>query len=103
MRCYENGTMLPIYTIALADVPSPDNLKPEVGNVYSVGMDSGNCRLISPVNGGLRDMCSPERSRVRTSILPNELTSMIESQRGFTANSKGPSRPARTCWTLSST
>ena len=30
----ENGTMLPIYTIALADVPSPDNLKPEVGNVY---------------------------------------------------------------------
>ena len=27
---------LPIYTIPLATVPSPDNLAPEVGNVYSV-------------------------------------------------------------------
>jgi flagellar hook protein FlgE len=83
----ENGTMLPIYTIALADVPSPDNLKPEVGNVYSVSLDSGNLQIGSAGVGGLGTIASGalENSNVD---LADELTSMIESQRGFTANSK---------------
>jgi flagellar hook protein FlgE len=83
----ENGTMLPIYTIALADVPSPDNLKPEVGNVYSVSLDSGNLQIGSAGVGGYGTIASGalESSNVD---LADELTSMIESQRGFTANSK---------------
>ncbi|HVQ71994.1 MAG TPA: flagellar hook protein FlgE [Bradyrhizobium sp.] len=83
----ENGTMLPIYTIALADVPSPDNLKPEVGNVYSVSLDSGNLQIGSAGVGGFGTIASGalENSNVD---LADELTSMIESQRGFTANSK---------------
>ena len=83
----ENGTMLPIYTIALADVPSPDNLTPEVGNVYSVSLDSGNLQIGSAGVGGFGVIKSGalESSNVD---LADELTSMIESQRGFTANSK---------------
>jgi flagellar hook protein FlgE len=83
----ENGTKLPIYTIALADVPSPDNLRPEVGNVYSVSLDSGNLQIGSAGVGGFGTIASGalESSNVD---LADELTSMIESQRGFTANSK---------------
>jgi flagellar hook protein FlgE len=84
---FENGTTQPIYTIPLADVPSPDNLKPEVGNVYSVNRDSGNLQIGSAGTGGLGNVASNavELSNVD---LADELTSMIESQRGFTANSK---------------
>jgi flagellar hook protein FlgE len=84
---FENGTTLPIYTIPLADVPSPDNLTPEVGNVYSVNLDSGNLQIGSAGTGGLGNIASKalELSNVD---LADELTSMIESQRGFTANSK---------------
>jgi len=84
---FENGTTLPIYTIPLADVPSPDNLTPEVGNVYSVNLDSGNLQIGSAGTGGLGNIAfkALELSNVD---LADELTSMIESQRGFTANSK---------------
>jgi len=83
----QNGTRLPIYTIPLATVPSPDNLTPEVGNVYSVSQKSGNVQVGSAGQGGLGSIESAalEQSNVD---LADELTSMIEAQRGFTANSK---------------
>jgi flagellar hook protein FlgE len=83
----QNGTQIPIYTIALADVPSPDNLTPEVGNVYSASLKSGNLQIGSAGTGGLGTIQSSalEDSNVD---LATELTSMIEAQRGFTANSK---------------
>jgi flagellar hook protein FlgE len=83
----QNGTQIPIYTIALADVPSPDNLTPEVGNVYSTSLESGNLQIGNAGTGGLGTIQSGalEDSNVD---LADELTSMIESQRGFTANSK---------------
>src|SRR6266704_207902 len=83
----QNGTKLPIYTIPIANVPSPDNLTPEVGNVYSVGLKSGNVQVGSAGQGGLGTIQSGalEQSNVD---LADELTSMIEAQRGFTANSK---------------
>jgi flagellar hook protein FlgE len=83
----QNGTQIPIYTIALANVPSPDNLTPEVGNVYSVSLTSGNLQIGNASTGGLGTIQSGalEGSNVD---LATELTSMIEAQRGFTANSK---------------
>ena len=82
-------------------MPSPDNLTPEVGNVYSVESNSGNVQVGFAGQGGLGTIQSGalEESNVD---LADELTSMIEAQRGFTANSKS-SRPAPTCWTSSST
>jgi flagellar hook protein FlgE len=83
----QNGTQVTTYTVALANVPSPDNLTPEVGNVYSLNQESGNLQLGNAGKGGLGAIQSGalEESNVD---LATELTSMIESQRGFTANSK---------------
>lgn len=83
----KNGTQLPSFQIALATVPSPDHLTPEVGNVYSPNLNSGNVQVGLAGQGGLGTIQSGalEDSNVD---LANELTSMIEAQRGFTANSK---------------
>ncbi|TYO66910.1 flagellar hook protein FlgE [Bradyrhizobium hipponense] len=83
----KNGTQTPLYTIMLADVPSPDNLTPEAGNVYSISMNSGNAQAGNAAAGGRGTVQSGalEDSNVD---LADELTGMIEAQRGFTANSK---------------
>lgn len=83
----KNGTELPSLQIAFATVPSPDHLTPEVGNVYSPNLDSGNVQVGLAGQGGLGTIQSGalEDSNVD---LADELTSMIEAQRGFTANSK---------------
>jgi flagellar hook protein FlgE len=83
----KNGQTTTLYTIMLADVESPDNLTPEAGNVYSTNLNSGNAHAANAGSGGLGTIQSGalEDSNVD---LANELTSMIEAQRGFTANSK---------------
>ena len=84
---YDNGELKRLYQIALANVPSPDNLIPLPGNVYSQGIDSG---VITTGFGGSSSFGSiisgaQEGSNVD---LANELTDMIASQRSYTANSK---------------
>ncbi len=84
---YGNGARVGIYRIPLATVPSPDNLTPQAGNVYTVSADSGNLQVGFPgtaVFGELRSS-QLEKSTVDTAT---ELTTMIESQFAFTANSK---------------
>ena len=84
---FQNGSKKALYQVALADVPSPDNLTPEVGNVYSLNLKSGDVQVdVSGTNGlGSVQSGALEESNVD---LADELTSMIEAQRGFTANSK---------------
>jgi flagellar hook protein FlgE len=84
---YGDGTRKATYKIPLATVASPDNLSPEVGNVYSVSQESGNVQIDFAGSSGLGTIKSEalEQSNVD---LASELTSMIESQRGYTANSK---------------
>lgn len=84
---YENGTRVAAYRIPLATVPSPDNLSPEVGNVYSISMDSGNVQIDFPGQSGLGTIMD-EALEQSNADLGTELTNMIESQRGYTANSK---------------
>ncbi|MBR0850620.1 flagellar hook protein FlgE [Bradyrhizobium diazoefficiens] len=83
----QNGTQLPSFQIALATVPSPDHMTPEVGNVYSPNLESGNVQVGLAGQGGLGTIQSSalEQSDVD---LASELTDMISSQRSFTANSK---------------
>lgn len=84
---YGNGARQAIYQIPLATVPSPDNLTPEAGNVYAISATSGGMQLGFPGSGTLGSIRASqlEKSTVDTAT---ELTTMIESQFAFTANSK---------------
>jgi flagellar hook protein FlgE len=84
---FQNGTKQSIYQIEVATVPSPDNLDPRVGNAYSVSLASGNLQIGNPGSSGLGTIQSNALEQSNAD-LGNELTSMIEAQRGFTANSK---------------
>ena len=82
-----NGDRRAIYKIPLANVPSPDRLSPSSGNVYSTSFDSSDVRVGFAGEGGMGKIKvgGLEDSNVD---LGNELTSMIESQRTYTANSQ---------------
>jgi len=84
---YEDGKILPLYRIPMATVPSPDNLVPVSGNVYSQGNNSGIITTGFPGSGvfGTIQSGALEGSNVD---IASELTEMIESQRSYTANSK---------------
>lgn len=84
---YGNGARVGIFQIPLATVPSPDNLTPQAGNVYTISADSGNLQIGLPGSSLFGEIRSSqlEKSTVDTA---NELTTMIESQFAFTANSK---------------
>lgn len=84
---YENGDLKPLYQVALANVPSADNLIPLPGNVYQQGIDSGVITTGFAGSGGFGNLISGalEGSNVD---LAGELTDMIASQRSYTANSK---------------
>lgn len=83
----ENGSRQPLYQVALADVTSPDKLRPVTGNVFVPTNESGDVRVGAPGQGSFGTVVSGalEQSNVD---LGSELVSMIEAQRGYTANSK---------------
>jgi flagellar hook protein FlgE len=83
----ENGTRRSIFTIALADVTSPNNLRQVTGNVYLATVESGDIRVGTPGSGGFGTVIGGalEQSNVD---MASELVSMIEAQRAYSANSK---------------
>jgi len=84
---YSNGELTPKYRIAMASVQSPDNLKPLPGNVYSQSNDSGVIVMGYAGTNGYGSIISGALEDSNVDIA-EELTSMIESQRNYTANSK---------------
>jgi flagellar hook protein FlgE len=84
---YENGARVPTYRIPLADVPSPDNLQPEAGDVYSVSATSGDMLIGFPSSGGFGVLTSNTLEQ-STVDLATELVKMIESEKHFSVNSK---------------
>lgn len=84
---YDNGELTPKYRIAMANVQSPDNLKPLAGNVYTQSPDSGVIVMGYAGNGGYGTILSGALEDSNVDVA-EELTSMIESQRNYTANSK---------------
>ena len=84
---YENGTRIPVYRIPLAHVTSPDMLTPLAGNVFMTSSESGDVIIGFAQTGGLGDIISSALEQ-STVDLASELTSMIDAQRSYTANSK---------------
>jgi flagellar hook-basal body protein len=84
---YDSGVLSAKYRIAMANVQSPDNLKPLAGNVYSQSSDSGVIVMGYAGNGGFGTILSGALEDSNVDIA-EELTSMIEAQRNYTANSK---------------
>ncbi len=84
---YGDGALIPKFRIALATVQSPDRLLPQSGNVYSQGNDSGVIVTGFAGSGAFGNIQSGALENSNVDIA-NELTSMIEAQRNYTANSK---------------
>ena len=84
---YDGGTRIPVFRIPLAHVTSPDLLKPLAGNVFQASSDTGGVTVGFAQSGGLGDIMSKTLEQ-STVDLATELTTMIDAQRGYTANSK---------------
>lgn len=84
---YKNGERVEAFKIPFAKVPSPDNLTPHSGNVFSVSSTSGEMLIGRPNVGGFGGLLSGTLEQ-STVDLGSELTNMIEAQRNYTANSK---------------
>ncbi len=84
---FTSGTTRELFRVPLALVASPDNLVPVSGNAYSAGVESGTILMGSGGSSGFGDLIAGalENSNVD---LASELTTMIASQRSYTANSK---------------
>ena len=84
---YENGSRVAAYKIPLANVASPDNLSAISGNVFSPNSDSGDLQIGIAGTASLGSIVSGALERP-TVDLATELTTMVEAQRSYTANSK---------------
>ncbi len=84
---FESGTRIATYKIPLADVASPDNMQPLSGNVFVPTAGSGEIQIGFPGESGFGTMVSGALEQ-STVDLASELTTMIEAQRNYTANSK---------------
>jgi flagellar hook protein FlgE len=84
---YQDGTVVQKYKIPLATVVSPDNLTSLSGNIFWESVDSGQIVLSDAETGGRGSIISGALE-ASTTDLSNELTTMIEAQRGYTGNSK---------------
>jgi flagellar hook protein FlgE len=84
---FRNGARVATHQVPLATVASPDNLQPLPGNIYVPSADSGDVRVGFAGQGGLGAIASSALEQ-STVDLASELTTMIESQRNYTANSK---------------
>lgn len=84
---YDGGTRVPVFRIPLAHVTSPDLLTPLAGNVYQATSETGGVTVGFAQSGGLGSIMSKTLEQ-STVDLATELTTMIDAQRGYTANSK---------------
>jgi flagellar hook protein FlgE len=84
---FESGVRIATYQIPLGNVASPDNMQPLAGNVFVATANSGEFQLGFPGQSGFGSMVSGALEQ-STVDLASELTTMIEAERNYTANSK---------------
>lgn len=84
---YSNGEMKELYQLALAAVESPNNLSVISGTVFQQSPDSGELKLGNPSELGLGQIVSGSLETSNVDIA-DELATLIQSQKMYTANSK---------------
>lgn len=84
---YENGNQVAAFKIPIASVTSPDNLTQLTGNVFATGPNSGAVQVGFAGSGDLGIVMSGTLEQ-STVDMATELTTMIDAQRGYNANSK---------------
>lgn len=84
---YADGSRAPSYKVPLASVRSPDELLPKAGNVFEANGQSGPVEIGYAQLGGLGTLKSKALEQSNADVA-TELTTMIESQSAYTANSK---------------
>lgn len=84
---YENGQRTKKALVPLGTVPNPNNLTPVAGNAYDPSSSSGQLLIGAAGRGGLGSLV-PKALEKSTVDIASELTTMIEAQHSFTANSK---------------
>ena len=84
---FDNGVMRKIAQVALATFPSTNNLTEVSGNAYRVSQDSGTFNLKAPGTGGA-GLIGASQLEASTVDLSHEFTSLITTQRAYSASSK---------------
>jgi flagellar hook protein FlgE len=84
---YKDGRNVDLFKIPLATTPSPEHLTPVDGNAFVASAASGNI-VLGDAASGLRGNILSSALESSTVDLGNELTSMIQAQRNYSANSK---------------
>jgi flagellar hook protein FlgE len=84
---YTNGASQDAYVIPLANVASPDNLTSVLGDAFQTNFASGSMQITNADTGGLGAINSSSLES-STVDLATELTTMIQAQSAYQANSK---------------
>jgi flagellar hook protein FlgE len=84
---YANGQTVPAYQIPLVNVSSPDSLQAVSGNAYQVNLNSGPMQIGTAGQAGYGAIKSSSLES-STVDLASELTSMVNAQSAYQANSK---------------
>lgn len=84
---FDNGVMRRIAQVAIATFPSPDSLRQVTGNAFRVSLDSGTFNLKAAGTGG-SGMIAAQQLESSTVDLSAEFTSLITTQRAYSASSK---------------
>lgn len=82
-----NGSVINLFRIPIATVTSPDRLTTLPGNVYQANNGSGGMTIGVATTSNFGEIVAGALEGSNVDIA-EELTSMIESQRNYTANSK---------------
>jgi len=84
---YDNGSRRALWQIPLADVPNPDGLTAQDGNVFTVSGSSGAARLVDASTGAVGSVAGGALEASNVDIA-TELTDLIETQRAYSVNAK---------------
>ena len=84
---YSNGQTQELYVVSLADFASPWGLKRDGGNLFSQTRESG-AAVVGRANTGRLGSIASNSLETSNVDMAREMVEMIQTQRGFQANSK---------------